>query len=107
MTLHETRPAVRTPDRATVTGPKPSDPRDDAGATRDSVPAIRPLGASATLVPRWAKPFRHASMVLSASVIALGVLVVTGWVLDIGFLKSVSPSFVTMKANTALLFVVL
>ncbi|WP_159784680.1 putative bifunctional diguanylate cyclase/phosphodiesterase [Sodalinema gerasimenkoae] len=35
-------------------------------------------------------------------VISLGMLVLLGWLFDIGLLKSVAPSWVTMKVNTAI-----
>src|SRR5262249_40278994 len=37
-------------------------------------------------------------------VAALGGVVLGGWVFDISLLKTLHPSFATMKANTALLF---
>ena len=39
-------------------------------------------------------------------VISLGILVLLGWLLDIGLLKSLTPNWVTMKVNTAIGLVV-
>ena len=39
--------------------------------------------------------------------VSLGVLVLGGWTFDIGILKGVHPSLVTMKANAAILFLLL
>src|SRR3989338_2255169 len=44
---------------------------------------------------------------LAAAVAGLGALVLAGWVFDIPALKSVSPGLVSMKANTALCFLLL
>ncbi len=48
---------------------------------------------------------RFLSRAASAVVMLTGFLVLVGWVLDIATLKSVLPGMVTMKANTALAFV--
>jgi signal transduction histidine kinase/CheY-like chemotaxis protein len=42
---------------------------------------------------------------LGFAVILLGLIVLAGWALNIEFLKSVLPGYVTMKANTAVCFV--
>lgn len=61
----------------------------------------------AAVNPCWERRFRTASAVLSAGVVAIGLVVLVGWILDIALFKSVFPTFETMKANTAVLFVVL
>lgn len=43
--------------------------------------------------------------VIAISVVVLAILVMAGWFLDITFLKSVSPNWVTMKFITAICFV--
>lgn len=45
------------------------------------------------------------SLVISVICIVIGGLVLLGWWIDIEYLKSVVPSFVTMKVNTALCFI--
>ncbi len=39
--------------------------------------------------------------------VGVGCLVLVGWYFDIGFLKSVFPTFISMKANTAICFILL
>lgn len=55
-----------------------------------------------SLVPRRI-PCAHA--LASSLVIVVGILVLAGWVLDIGILRSLNLSPTTMKPNTALAFV--
>ena len=47
---------------------------------------------------------RKTAKVLSLIVIIAGIMVITGWIFDIGVLKSVSPAWVTMKLTTAIAF---
>jgi PAS domain S-box-containing protein len=44
-------------------------------------------------------------LLAAVTVILVGILTLTGWLLDISVLKTVFPGFVTMKANTAIGFV--
>jgi hypothetical protein len=48
---------------------------------------------------------RRIAKVLSLVVIIAGVLVIFGWIFDIGVIKSISPAWVSMKFNTAIGFV--
>lgn len=50
-------------------------------------------------------PLRPLSQFGSATAIVVGLLVLVGWISDISFLKSVLPGLTTMKANTALAFI--
>jgi len=43
--------------------------------------------------------------ILSLVVIMAGIVVMAGWIFDIGVLKSISPAWVTMKLDTAVAFV--
>lgn len=54
-------------------------------------------------------PDRTRNVVLSAAYLAMfaGTLVLLGWALDIALLKSISPDWVSMKANTAACFALL
>ena len=49
----------------------------------------------------------RTSTACSSAVIAIGVLVLVGWLLGIPLLKSIHPHLTPMKPNTALLFIVL
>jgi hypothetical protein len=48
--------------------------------------------------------YRNYSRVASGIVLTVGLLVLLGWLFDIPALKSILPSLATMKANTALAF---
>jgi hypothetical protein len=48
---------------------------------------------------------RKTTKGLSLVVIAAGFMVITGWIFDIGILKSISPAWVSMKFDTAIAFV--
>ncbi|MFA6186069.1 MAG: PAS domain S-box protein [Phycisphaerae bacterium] len=49
--------------------------------------------------------FKRISEVLSVCIFLGGLVALVGWVLDIPVLKSISPNFVAMKANTAIGFI--
>ncbi len=50
------------------------------------------------------KYYRNISVAIALLAVSGGLLVMAGWFLDIGALKSVLPGMVTMKFNTALAF---
>lgn len=54
--------------------------------------------------PRIARLCEIFALICALAVGALGVTVLIGWAFDIATLKSVVPGWVTMKANTALGF---
>jgi hypothetical protein len=48
---------------------------------------------------------RKTAKGLSLIVIIAGVMVIIGWIFDIGILKSISPAWISMKFDTAIAFV--
>src|SRR6476619_1069584 len=48
--------------------------------------------------------FRRVSIILASLAFTIGVAALIGWIFDIEVLKRVHPSLVTMKANTAVCF---
>jgi PAS domain S-box-containing protein len=51
--------------------------------------------------------FKSVSEILSICIFLGGSAVLIGWILDIPALKSISPDFVAMKANTAICFILI
>ncbi|RKS13829.1 PAS domain-containing protein [Flavobacterium sp. 120] len=51
------------------------------------------------------KQYRLISKILAIAISSLGIIVLIGWLLNISVLKSVIPSVVSMKVNTALCFI--
>ncbi len=66
-------------------------------------PVVTPTAAPTRLTAR----FHTTARICAATVVALGVVVLFGWVFDVELLKRVLPRLSSMKANTALLFVLL
>jgi hypothetical protein len=54
--------------------------------------------------PRLVRAFQRASAHMAAVSVAIGGLVLIGWLFDLESLRSVSPSFASMKVNTAVGF---
>ena len=54
---------------------------------------------------QWVPNFKILSQRFSGLIIAIGCLVLIGWILNIEALKSIVPGLATMKSMTALLFV--
>ena len=50
------------------------------------------------------KTFADITRILAATVIIIGLVVIIGWMLDLDSLKSIVPTWVTMKFSTALSF---
>ena len=51
--------------------------------------------------------FQLVSRIISAIVALSGIIVLIGWIFDIAILKSPHPALITMKANTALCFILI
>jgi len=51
--------------------------------------------------------FKKISGILSICIFCVGLIVLAGWIFDIPTLKSIIPAFVTMKANTAICFILI
>jgi len=50
---------------------------------------------------------RRLSEVAGIATFLIGAMAMSGWILGIDFLKSVVPGLITMKANTALVLMLL
>jgi len=57
--------------------------------------------------PHLLTRFHAAARLLGLTAALVGTVAMTGWVLSVDVLKSVVPGLVTMKANTALCFILL
>src|SRR5688572_27516542 len=57
------------------------------------------------LNPRLVTSYRTAARAAAGFVLMIGILVLAGWLFNISTLKGILPGLATMKANTALAFV--
>src|SRR6266540_4989150 len=84
-------------------------PRVSAGEVTGSIAysnlPIEGYLMAAQLNSRLLTSYRNASRVTSGVVFVVGFLVLVGWLFDIPALQSVIPGLATMKANSALAFV--
>lgn len=55
--------------------------------------------------PEITKYLHYFSRLVSVAVTTIGMIVILGWIFDISLLKSILPNLVTMKANTAIGFI--
>jgi two-component sensor histidine kinase len=65
------------------------------------------VGSDAPRATPSAVRFQIAARICAAAVTAIGLIVLVGWALDVEAIKRVWPTMVSMKANSALLFVLL
>src|SRR5690242_15052120 len=56
-------------------------------------------------LPKLTAKLKKLSLLFSIIVISVGVIVLIGWIGDISVIKSISPRWVSMKANTAICFI--
>lgn len=47
------------------------------------------------------------SAYIGLAVVAIGLIVIAGWAYDLAYLKSISPVYVSMKANAAICFILI